>query len=59
MTPKQIKTLRAKLDLTQKQFGAMLKKSASAVKRWESGKHPMDETTAKLLTLLMKGRRSF
>ena len=59
MTPKHIKKIRTALELTQEQFGAMLKKSPSAVKRWESGKHRMDETTNTLLTLLMKGGKGF
>lgn len=55
MSPARIKTIRKNLELTQKQFAAMLRKSPSAVKRWEAGKHPMDETTATLLTMLLKG----
>lgn len=54
MSPKRIKTIRKHLELTQRQFGAMLGKSASAVKRWEAGKHPMDVTTSKLLTVFVQ-----
>ena len=54
MTPQRIRTIRLHLELTQRQFGAMLGKSTSAVKRWEAGRHPMDRTTSKLLTMFLQ-----
>jgi transcriptional regulator with XRE-family HTH domain len=37
MTPTEIRALRDRLDMTQKEFGAALEVDGAAVSQWESG----------------------
>jgi putative transcriptional regulator len=54
LTPKQIKTLRVKEQVSQPVFAAYLNISPSTVKQWESGeKHPHG-ASLKLLNVIAK-----
>lgn len=45
MNPKQFRTLREKLNMTQSQLATQLQVARSSVARWESGALPIDERT--------------
>jgi len=52
MESKEIKNLRAKLKLTQKEFAGRLKVDAITVSRWERGEQKPDIVSKRKLTRL-------
>lgn len=52
MTPSDLKTLRAKLGLSQQALADRLGVARNTVTRWEMGLHPISPTAQKLLRLL-------
>lgn len=54
MTPKQLKTLRASLGLTQSQLAEAIGVASNTVTRWEMGRHPISSPIIKLLRTLRK-----
>ena len=54
MTQKQIKTLRFKLDKTQKEFADHLGVSLFTVRSWEQGKYKPNERTEYKLKQIAK-----
>ena len=54
MTPKKIKALRAKANLSQTVFAAVLNTSLSTVQKWELGDKKPGGPSLKLLDLLAR-----
>lgn len=54
MTPAQLKTLRARLDLTQQQLAEALGVASNTVTRWEMGRHPIPRMAINLLARLRR-----
>jgi DNA-binding transcriptional regulator YiaG len=52
VTPEQIKALRLKMGMTQRQFAACIGAQRNSVWRWEAGIHPASPLLDKLLRLL-------
>lgn len=52
MTRREFKQLRNQLGLSQQKLAALMGTTAATISRWESGKRPIPEIAARLLTLL-------
>jgi DNA-binding transcriptional regulator YiaG len=52
MTSQELKTIRAKLGLSQAALAARLGVQRNTVVRWEMGLHPIPEMATKFLTLI-------
>ena len=57
MTATQLKTIRAKMGLTQVALAAELAVTPSTVFKWEQGIHPIPPSMAKLIDLIAKQKR--
>ena len=55
LTPAQIKTIRAKLGLTQAQLAERLQVTVDAIKHWETGRRACTGPAEVLLRLLDEG----
>jgi len=54
MTPTELKTLRARLGLSQRELARELGVATMTVARWEQGVHPISPRTRKTLSLLAR-----
>jgi len=54
MTAEQLKAIRKRLALTQEELGERIGVTHSTISKWESGKHPINPTSAKLLGMVGK-----
>jgi DNA-binding transcriptional regulator YiaG len=57
MTPRQLKTYRRRMGLSQVAFAEHVGVAPNTVARWERGELGMKGTTARLLTLLMRNTK--
>ncbi|MBL4940347.1 MAG: helix-turn-helix transcriptional regulator [Colwellia sp.] len=54
MTPKQFKTIRTKLGLTQKALAEALGYKTTSVSSWEQGRRPIGPRVEKAVTTMMR-----
>ena len=52
VTPMEIKEIRKQLELTQKEFAALIHTSKSTIERWEAGRETINGPIVTLLQLL-------
>jgi DNA-binding transcriptional regulator YiaG len=57
MTPKEIRRLRQRLELSQSGFAEIVGVTTNTVARWERGEMGLRTTTVKLLEILASRRR--
>lgn len=54
MTPQDLKSLRSRLGLTQKELAEEMGVSERQAWRWESGESPIPKPVAKLLSIMLR-----
>ncbi len=57
MKGQELRRLRLRMGLTQKQLGAEVGVAENTIARWERGEMKINEPAAKLMTILAKGAR--
>jgi len=57
MTPKELKRIRKRLELTQRRFAGLVGVHLVTVKKWEASMRRIPNTTAKLIRLLAARQR--
>jgi DNA-binding transcriptional regulator YiaG len=56
MTGKEVRTIRQRLGLTQLEFAAQVGVTRETIASWETGRHGIRESAARLMQLLAKVR---